>query len=1013
MKTKMLRVLLLLALAFSALAPATTAQAAQTESASSKGISPAGMLNPDGTLNLDKGFHGTLNLSGYSVQLDPVRGPVFGPEGSVASSVPAVNQWGSLGNMKNAFNTYVYGIAVSGTDIYVGGNFTDADGIAAADYIAKWDGTKWSALGSNGARDGSLNGFVDTIAVSGSNIYVGGIFSAVNDQGTVLNKATYVAKWDGAHWSALGDNGAGASALNGGVRALLVNGTDLYVGGDFTNAGGVNAADYIAKWNGTAWSALGNDSFGDGSLNAYVSALALDGNNLYVGGKFTNIAGPVLTNLAADYVAKWDCNLNYWSSLGSNGGSDGSLNGEVTSLAVSGTNLYVGGAFTNVNNKGTVLYPADYIAKWNGTDWSALGSNGANEGSLNHAVKAVAVDASGNVYAGGGFVNVTNSDGIPINAADYVAKWDALTGNWSALGSDGNGGNAILNNGIILVNALAVSGSKVYVAGLFEVNNNGTPLSGKNFVSWDGTNWSTPIATLADGALNDTVYAIAVDGTNVYVGGYFTDVGNGATKLGAADYIAKWDGSHWSALGSNGHGDGSLNSTVYAITVKGTDVYVGGDFYDVNNKGTILSEADYIAKWDTLTGNWSALGSDGSGEGALNSTVFALQFNGTDLYAGGWFTDVTSNGHTWYSEDYIAKWNGTDWLPLLGDGNNNGSLNNIVKALAVSGTDLYVGGEFTDVNNGGVILHAADYIAKWNGSSWSALGNNGIAGEGSLDSPVYTMAVSGSNVYVGGYFSNVNNNGDILYAADKIAKWDALTNNWSALGHNSTGNGVFSGANWEIDSIITNGDNVYVGGYFYDLEDNTTPLNAADYVAKWDGSHWSALGSDGAGNGSLNKDVYALSAGVSNLYVGGLFTDVNNNGTLLTTGDYVAAYGIDTTAPTVVSSQRADINPTNAASVHFTVTFSEPVSGVNTTDFTLTKTGTISGASVTGVSGSGATRTITVNTGTGNGTIRLDIPVSATITDLAGNPLASLPYTGGNAYTVTKVHNLFLPLILR
>ena len=81
-------------------------------------------------------------------------------------------------------------------------------------------------------------------------------------------------------------------------------------------------------------------------------------------------------------------------------------------------------------------------------------------------------------------------------------------------------------------------------------------------------------------------------------------------------------------------------------------------------------------------------------------------------------------------------------------------------------------------------------------------------------------------------------------------------------------------------------------------------------------------------------------------------------------------------------------------------------------DFALTITG-VTGASITNASGSGSAYTITVNTGAGNGAIRLDIPVSATITDLAGNPLASLPYITGDEYIVTKVFNLFLPLILR
>ncbi len=132
-----------------------------------------------------------------------------------------------------------------------------------------------------------------------------------------------------------------------------------------------------------------------------------------------------------------------------------------------------------------------------------------------------------------------------------------------------------------------------------------------------------------------------------------------------------------------------------------------------------------------------------------------------------------------------------------------------------------------------------------------------------------------------------------------------------------------------------------------------------------------------------------------------------------TSYEFAANYGTCIPAPVVTAITRASANPTSAASVDFTVTFSESVTGVDAGDFALTKTGTISGEAITGVSGGPTAYTLTVNTGSGDGTLRLDVPASATITDLVGNPLASLPYITGDAYTVTKVHNLFLPLILR
>ncbi|MEP6934296.1 MAG: hypothetical protein ABI988_10200, partial [Nitrospirota bacterium] len=109
---------------------------------------------------------------------------------------------------------------------------------------------------------------------------------------------------------------------------------------------------------------------------------------------------------------------------------------------------------------------------------------------------------------------------------------------------------------------------------------------------------------------------------------------------------------------------------------------------------------------------------------------------------------------------------------------------------------------------------------------------------------------------------------------------------------------------------------------------------------------------------------------------------------------------IDKPPPTVSSSDRADSDPTNTSTVHFTVTFSEDVTGVDTGAFSLTTTGTITGASVTGISGGPKIYTVTVGIGTGTGTIRLDVSNTATAKDRAGNALSDLPFISGEAYTI-------------
>ena len=116
------------------------------------------------------------------------------------------------------------------------------------------------------------------------------------------------------------------------------------------------------------------------------------------------------------------------------------------------------------------------------------------------------------------------------------------------------------------------------------------------------------------------------------------------------------------------------------------------------------------------------------------------------------------------------------------------------------------------------------------------------------------------------------------------------------------------------------------------------------------------------------------------------------------------SYNVDKTAPTVVSSTRLNPNPTTRVTVFFSVTFSESVTGVTAADFSLTAPG-ITGASVTSVTGTGATRTVGVNTGTGSGTITLNVLDDDSIMDAATNRLGGTG-AGNGDFTTGQTYNV-------
>ena len=140
----------------------------------------------------------------------------------------------------------------------------------------------------------------------------------------------------------------------------------------------------------------------------------------------------------------------------------------------------------------------------------------------------------------------------------------------------------------------------------------------------------------------------------------------------------------------------------------------------------------------------------------------------------------------------------------------------------------------------------------------------------------------------------------------------------------------------------------------------------------------------------------------------GAATDAAGNASLASTStdNTVAFSTVDTTAPTVQSINRAGTTPTNAASVSWTVLFSESVTGVDAADFTLVTTGAVTGATITTVSGSGSQYTVTANTGTGNGTLGLNLVDNDTILDTSANRLGGTGSGNGNftgqSYTIDK-----------
>jgi trimeric autotransporter adhesin len=243
-------------------------------------------------------------------------------------SVRQVQSWNgsSLSNLGNIGNGTISALArMPNGDIIAAGRFDTASGVPALN-VARWIGNVWTPIGNLGTASDLVE---DVKVTSSGDLYACGRFLTASGL-----PATRVARWNGVIWVALG------SGVDNEVYKIeeLADGSVVF-GGRFQSAGGVPARG-IARWNGTAWSSLGT-GVTDAGTNFYVnSLLTMPSGDLFAGGYFNTMGGQ-----AVNHVARWDGSA--WHALGQGiFANSGPFSNAVTSLAKAGPNsVAVGGIF--------------------------------------------------------------------------------------------------------------------------------------------------------------------------------------------------------------------------------------------------------------------------------------------------------------------------------------------------------------------------------------------------------------------------------------------------------------------------------------------------------------------------------------------------------------------------------------------------------------------------------------------------------------------------------------------
>jgi uncharacterized repeat protein (TIGR01451 family) len=510
---------------------------------------------------------------------------------------------------------HVNSLVATGNIVYAGGVFASIGGQIRS-MLAAIDATTGAVLEWNPGVSG--DGPVMAMAMTAGTIYVGGNFFGVGGKSRYDLAAIDLATGAVKDWKA---------DLNGMVEALVIRENALYVGGFFAYTQGEDLHNLMAVDLSTGLPTPWRPKISP------IAALALNGNTLYAGGRFWSAHGQVRQNLAAFDLRTGE--LSNWTTgtawdvytlavsddalfVGGNFNSAGgyprmglaaidattgraldwqprvSTNTDVNALAIAGRTLYVGGNFFTVNGQPRNTLAAIDAVTGDVTDWNPGISGEASR------VNAIAV-AGSTVYAGGWFPQVGDQ---PRNS---LAAIHAKTGRVSTWNPD-----VVESPGIAgVVNALTLSGNKLYVGGSFGY------IYGQRRDNLAAVDTTTGRASVWAPDVWGEVCAMAFLGNAIYIGGKFSLAGTYSRNNVAALDTTTGIATSWNP---------GAGKTVRALAIAGNIIYMGGEFMVAGSRSRY-----FLAAADAVTGKLADWNPEASG------MVRALTCQDGRIYAGGQF----------------------------------------------------------------------------------------------------------------------------------------------------------------------------------------------------------------------------------------------------------------------------------------------------------------------------------------------------------------------------------------
>ncbi|MCX7049488.1 MAG: hypothetical protein NTX50_28890, partial [Candidatus Sumerlaeota bacterium] len=569
------------------------------------------------------------------------------------------------------------------------------------------------------------NGPVLAIARVEDKVYIGGGFDyigPVTGHGAAVDLAS-------------GQVAPAFPEVNGVVYSCVSDGAGgWFIGGYFTRVGAFerNSLARILSdgtvdpdWNpGTS-----------GENGAVVYALKISGGTLYVGGYFNLIGGQPRNNLAAVDTATGT--VTDW-----NPDADASVN----AMDITGSTLYIGGNFLNVGGKSRQRLAAVSLSTGIATDFDA---------DSNATVNALALSGSV-LYVGGDFTTIRGASRLRIAAVNSATG--AVT-DWNPGGITSYG----------WVNALAVSGTTVYVGGQFTI------IGGKNRDGLAAIEAGTGLVTDWDPADSYAiVYSILVSGSTIYVGGYFNWIGGQPRERLAELDATTGLASDWNPC---------MGDSVLALAISGSRLYAGGDFMSAGG----------VVRW-SLAAMDAATGRPTEWDPGVNGSVNCLTRSGNTLYVGGCFDEIAGQSRDALAAFDLTNGQLTGWDPIT---TSAGGTTYYVYDIEVSpaGTTVYVAGDFDII--GGQPRKGLAVLSAATGLALPVIVDMD-------DGKINALLLSGGTLYVGGSFNIMGGQPRRGLAALNVSTGKATA--WNPC---STGAHIPT-----VYALALSGTTLYVGGAF-------------------------------------------------------------------------------------------------------------------------------------------------------------------------------------------------------